>query len=101
VSSLGLHLVWCPKYPDNDLAIVARELMPDRADRLARVAPADAFAGVVRTFKARSTRILRQNFAWLGRRRALWSKSYFAASVGYALEHTLRRYIEHQWDEAA
>jgi len=24
--------------------------------------------------------------------------SYFAASVGYVSESTVRRYIEHQWD---
>lgn len=31
----------------------------------------------------------------------LWSPSYFAASVGYVSELTVRRYIEHQWDAVA
>ena len=31
----------------------------------------------------------------------LWSPSYFAASVGYVSESTVRGYIEHQWDEVA
>ncbi len=30
-----------------------------------------------------------------------WSPSYFAASVGYVCESTVRRYIEHQWDAVA
>ena len=30
--------------------------------------------------------------------KVLWSPSYFAASVGYVSESTVRRYIEHQWD---
>ena len=29
--------------------------------------------------------------------KVLWSPSYFAASVGYVSESTVRRYIEHQW----
>ncbi len=33
--------------------------------------------------------------------KVLWSPSYFAASVGYVSESTVRRYIEHQWDAVA
>jgi putative transposase len=100
VSSLGLHLVWCPKYRDNNREIVATEVMRDHAHVLAKVAPADAFARVVRTFKACSSRAPRQDFARLDQRRVWRSKSYFAASVGYVSVHTLHRYIEHRWDEA-
>ena len=49
----------------------------------------------------RTSRVLRAEFVWLGRRRVLWSKSYVAASVGYVSEATVRRYIEHQWDAVA
>jgi REP element-mobilizing transposase RayT len=31
----------------------------------------------------------------------LQSPSYFAASVGYVWELTVRRYIEHHWDAVA
>jgi putative transposase len=31
----------------------------------------------------------------------LWSPPYFAASVGYALETAVRRFVEHQWDAVA
>ena len=33
--------------------------------------------------------------------KVLWSPSYFAASVGYVSESTVRRDIEHQWDAVA
>jgi putative transposase len=46
--------------------------------------------------------VLRAEFAYLCRfAKVLWSPSYFAASVGYVLESTVRRYIEHQWDAVA
>jgi len=122
VTSLGLHVVWCPKYRrrvrggrvalrlkelldeiagENDWQIVAREVMPDHVHIFVRVRPTDSPAEVAAKFKGRTSRVLRAEFAWLGRRRVPWSKSYFAASVGYVSEATVRRYIEHQWDAAA
>jgi len=122
VSSLGLHVVWCPKYrrrvlggrvatrlnelldeiaADNDWQIVARDVMPDHVHIFVRVRPTDSPAEVARKVKGRTSRVLRAELAWLGRRRVLWSKSYFAASVGYVSEATVRRYIEHQWEAVA
>ena len=122
VTSLGLHVVWCPKYrkrllgervavrlsglldeiaADHGWEIVASEVMPDHLHIFVRVRATDSPAEVVRAFKGRTSRALRAEFPWLGRKRVLWSKSYFAASVGYVPESTVRRYIEHQWDEAA
>ena len=122
VTSLGLHVVWCPKYrkrllgervavrlsglldeiaADHGWEIVASEIMPDHLHIFVRVRATDSPAEVVRAFKGRTSRALRAEFPWLGRKRVLWSKSYFAASVGYVSESTVRRYIEHQWDEAA
>lgn len=122
VTSLGLHVVWCPKYrtrvlggrvafrlnelldeiaAENDWQIVAREVMPDHVHIFVRVRPTDSPAEVARRFKGRTSRVLGAEFAWLGRRRVLWSKSYFAASVGYVSESTVRRYIDHQWDQVA
>ncbi len=122
VTSLGLHMVWCPKYrrrvlggrvarrldePLGEIAsergweIVASEVMPDDVHIFVRVGPADSAAEVARLFKRRTSRVLRAEFACLARQRVLWSKSYFAASVGYVSESTVRRYIEHQWDHVA
>jgi putative transposase len=123
VCSLGLHMVWCPKYRrrvlDGRVAvrcgelveqiaaehggqIVAKEVMPDHVHLFVRVGPADAPAAVVRAFKGRTTRVLRQEFPYLwNRAKMLWSPSYFAASLGYVSESTMRRYIEQQWDAVA
>ena len=118
VSSLGLHLVWCPKYRrrivggrvaarcgelldqsagEHGWQIVAKEVMPDHVQLFVRVGPTDAAAQVVRAFKGRTARILRQEFPYLrNRAKVLWSPAYFAASVGYVSESTVRRYLEHQ-----
>jgi len=120
VRSLGLHLVWCPKYRWRILGgrvaarsgelldqvaggrgwqIVAKEVMPDHVQLFVCVGPTDAPAAAVRAFKGRTVRVLRQEFPYLrNRAKVLWSRSYFAASVGYVLESTVRGYIEHQWD---
>lgn len=121
--SLGLHLVWCPKYrrrvlggrvalrcgelldqvaAEHGWEIVAKEVMPDHVHLFVRVGPTDVPASVVRAFKGRTARVLRDEFPFLRRfAKVLWSPSYFAASVGYVSESTVRRYIEHQWDSVA
>jgi putative transposase len=123
VCSLGLHLVWCPKYRRRVLGgraaarcgelveqiaaehggeIVAKEVMPDLVHLFVWVGPTDVSAAVVRAFTGRTARVLRAEFPYLRRfEKGLWSPSYFAASVGYVSESTMRRYIEHQWDAVA
>ena len=82
--------------------IVANEVMSDHVHLFVRVGPTDAPAWVVRAFKGRTARVLRAEFPYLGRfAKVLWSPSYFAGSVGYVSESTVRRYIEHQWDAVA
>ena len=120
VCSLGLHLVWCPKYrrrivggrvargcgelleriaDEHGWQIVAKEVMPDHVHLLVRVGPTDAPAAVVRAFKGRTARVLRQELPQLrNQAKVLWSPSCFAASVGDVWESMVRRYIEHQWD---
>ena len=123
VCSLGFHLVGCPKYRRRILGgrvarccdellgliadahgwqIVAKEVMPDHVHLLVRVGPTDAPAQVVRAFKGRTARVLRQEFPHLcNHAKVVWSPPYFVASVGYVSESTVRRYIEHQWDAVA
>jgi len=120
VCSLGLHLVWCPKYrrrvvggrvarrldelmgqiaAEHGWQIVAGEVMPDHVHLFMRVGPADAPVSVARAVKGRTTRELRRAFPYLrNHAKVLWSPSYLAVSVGYVSEMAVRRYIEHQWD---
>jgi putative transposase len=124
VCSLGLHVVWCPKYrrrilggrvaarcgelleqiaAEHGWEVVAKEVMPDHVHLFVRVGPTDApVVVVVRAFKGRTARVVRQEFPFLGNRaKVLWAPSYFAASVGYVSESTVRRYVEHRWDAVA
>lgn len=123
VCSLGPHLVWRPKYRrrvlggrvasrcgqllepvafEHGCEIVAKAVMPDHVHLFVRVRPTDAAALVERAFKGRTAQVLRQEFPYLHRfAKVLRSPSYFAASVGYVSESTVRRSIEHQWDEVA
>lgn len=123
VCSLGLRLVWCPKYrrrvlggrvaagcgevleqivAEHGWEIVANEVLPDDEHLFVRVGPTDVPAAVVRAFKGRSVRVLGAEFPYLRRfAKVLWSPSYFAASVGYVSESRVRCCIEHQWDAVA
>ena len=120
VTSLGLHVVWCPECrrrmlcgpvawrleepmvqsaAENGWEIVASEVMPDHVHLFVRLRPTDLPAPVARLWKGRTSRLLRQEFPWLRRNRVLWSTSYVAASVGSVSEATVKQYIEHQWDD--
>ncbi len=114
---LGLHLVWWPKYRrrvwggwvarrrdeliaqifgEHGWQIVADEVMPDRALLFVRVGPTDPRAAVVGAVNGPTTRVLRQEFGQLRNfAKVLWSVAYFAASVGYVSQTTVRRDIEH------
>jgi putative transposase len=120
VCSLGLHVVWCPKYRrpilggrvarrcgellgqiagEQGWQVVAKEVMSDRVHLFVGVGPTDAPAQVVRALKGRTARVLRQEFPQLcNHAKVLWSPSYFAVWVGYVSESTVRRYIGHRWD---
>lgn len=81
-------MVWCPKCRRRILGgrvaarcgelldkiagergweIVAKEVMPDHVHLFVRVGPTDAPAAVVRAFKGRTSRVLRQEFGYLRR----------------------------------
>ncbi len=57
---------------------------------------------IAHRIKGASARRLRQIFPWIGRRTggALWSPSYFVASVGAISEGAVRRYIAAQGEPA-
>ena len=118
VFNLNYHFVWCPKYRRKVLvgAIETRlkellrekavalgvevamlEVMPDHVHLFVEADPTLSVAEIVNRFKGRSSRILRQEFASLRTRLpTLWSRSYYAGSVGAVSEGVVRRYIEAQ-----
>ena len=118
VYALKYHLVWCPKYrrpvlegevaarleqilketcQELEAEILALEIMPDHVHLFVASDPRWAVAGLMSRLKGRSSRLLRNEFPHLRSRiPTLWSRSYYAGSVGHVSEKTVQRYIEEQ-----
>lgn len=118
VFALRYHVVWCPKYrrqvlaepidkrlkellhevaQEHEWVIHALEVMPDHVHIFIEASPIHCVAEIVNRLKGRTSRMLRQEFPALrSRLPTLWSRSYFASSVGAVSEQTIRRYIENQ-----
>jgi putative transposase len=118
IFSLKYHLVWCPKYrrpvlvppvderlkeiiaevaAEFEMTMHAVEVMPDHVHLFVEADPIMSVAEIVNRFKGRSSRILRQEFPALrSRLPTLWSRSYYAASVGHVSAKTIEAYIAAQ-----
>jgi len=118
VFSLKYHLVWCPKYRRKVLVgdvearlknvllataaqygvlIEAMKVMPDQVHLFVSADPTRCIAEIVNRLKGASSRILREEFAHLkSRLPTLWSRSYYAGTVGHVSESTVKKYIEKQ-----
>ena len=118
VFSLKFHLVWCPKYrrpvltglvetrlkellteiaAEHDWTVHAMEVMPDHVHLFLESRPEWAVTEIVNRFKGVTSRALREEFhSLVTRLPTLWSRSYFAATVGAVSEATIRHYIEAQ-----
>ena len=118
VFSLKYHLVWCPKYrrkvlvppvdgrlkelcaqvaAEHGMTIHTMEVMPDHVHLFVEADPTLCVAEIVNRFKGRSSHALRREFASLkSRLPTLWSRSYYAGSIGHVSDAVVRRYIETQ-----
>lgn len=113
-----LHIIFCPKYrrkvlvsgvderlkeilfeiaKTKDVEIKALEIMPDHVHIFIDFDPRLTLHKIVKDFKGISSRILREEFPHLkSRLPSLWTRSYFACSIGHISEETIKRYIENQ-----
>jgi len=118
VFSLKYHLVWCPKYrrpvlteavayrlaeiiaqvaDELDATIHVHEIMPDHVHLFIESDPRWSVAEIVNRLKGASSRLLRSEFPHLkSRLPTLWTKSYYAGTIGGVSEDTVRQYIENQ-----
>jgi putative transposase len=118
VHSIGLHLVWCPKYrrpvlegrvadrlrslietkcSERRWTVEELEITPDQVQLLVRTGPDASPALVAHQCKGFTSRVLRGEFPHLrSRLPTLWSKSYLATSVGRVSEATIGRYMAEQ-----
>lgn len=118
VYNVNYHIIWCPKYRRKVLVdgvderlkelilekanehgweIKSMEVMPDHVHIFISANPVDGIHYIVQQIKGYSSRVLRQEFTWLNKRLpSLWTRSYYAETVGHISERTVKRYIENQ-----
>lgn len=111
------HLIWCPKRRKpvltgavaarlrDVLAEVATEwgwtvenltVIPDHVHLFVRGEPTVPAHEMVRLFKGRSSRVLRQEFPHLLRLPSLWTRSYFCSTAGNVSAEAIQQYIAAQ-----
>ena len=117
-SSLKYHIVWCPKSrrpvlveavagrlkdslaakaEESGMTIHALEVMPDHVHLFVVSDPTRCVAEIVNRLKGSTSRLLRQESPSLRSRiPTLWSRSYFAGSIGQVSAATIERYIAEQ-----
>jgi len=118
VFSLKYHIVWCPKYRRKVLVgevetrlknvlysvaaqygvlIEVMEVLPDHVRLFVSADPTRCVAEIVNRLKGASSHILRSEFPHLvSRMPTLWSRSYYAGTVGHVSESTVKKYMENQ-----
>lgn len=117
VYQVNYHLVWIPKRRKKVLVgdvakrlrevceEVAREhgwtilnlaIQPDHIHLFVAATPKEAPHDIVRAFKGRSSRILRQEFSHLLKLPSLWTRSYFCRTAGNVSAAVIEQYIKGQ-----
>lgn len=76
--------------------IVELAIQPDHIHLFVRVWPSVAAADVVKAVKGLTSHELRERYAVLRKLPSLWTRSYFAATVGNVSNETVQRYIAAQ-----
>ena len=118
VYALKDQIVWCPKYrrpvlidavavrlrgslaeksAELGMTVHAPEVRPDHVHLFVESDPTRCVAEIVNRLKGYTSRVLRQEHPALrSRLPTLWSRSYFAGSVGRVSAATIERYIAEQ-----
>ncbi len=117
VFSCKYHIVWCTKYRKGllkppvdhylkkilyDVAhefngeIIELEVMPDHVHVLVEVDPQFGVNRLIRLMKGRSSRYIRSAFPALKKMKALWTNSYYVATVGGAPLEVVKKYSRNQ-----
>jgi putative transposase len=79
------------------MTVHALEVMPDHVHLFLEHDPRWSVAEIVNRMKGVTSRTLRDEFPALrSRLPTLWSRSYYAGTVGHVSEKTVRAYIEAQ-----
>jgi putative transposase len=80
-----------------EATIHVHEIMPDHVHLFVESDPRWSVSEIVNRLKGTSSRLLRAEFPHLkSRLPTLWSKSYYAGTIGSVSEETVRHFIESQ-----
>lgn len=112
------YIIFCPKYKrkvlvgdiandlkeifyqiaqEKEIEIKALKIMPDHIHMFISFDPRQPLHELIRLFKGRSSKILRDKYPKLKSRiPSLWTRSYFCCTIGYISEETMQKYIENQ-----
>lgn len=114
---INYHLIWCPKRrkkilvgevqarleevfqkvaKEKAVEILHLSIQADHLHLFVSCYPQLPIHKLVKAFKGRSSRILRQEFPHLLKLPSLWTNSYFVSTAGNVSGDTIRRYIEAQ-----
>jgi putative transposase len=117
-SELKYHIVWCTKYrrkvleediqkslknlifdiaTKNNYVILALEVMEDHVHVFLKASVKDSVHRVVSQLKGYTAFKLREEFPQLKTRLpCMWTRSYYAGTVGHISEETVKNYIYNQ-----
>jgi len=114
---INYHLIWCPKRRKKILVgkvkerleEVLQEVAKEKAIEILNLSiqadhlhlfvscyPQLPVHKLIKAFKGRSSRILRQEFPHLLKLPSLWTTSYFVSTAGNVSSELIQRYIEAQ-----
>ena len=118
VYNLGYHVVWCTKYRlklldkgvdirlkeiimdiaiEKEWEIKSLEVMPDHVHVFVKANTKDSPSHIANQLKGKTANILRSEFSFLrSRTPTLWTRSYFAESVGNMSQGVIEKYINNQ-----
>lgn len=117
VHAVKYHFVWIPKRRrrvlkgsvakrlrqiieevavENEWRVISLAIQPDHVHLFVQADTRHAPYQIVRAFKGRSSRLLRQEYKFLLKLPSLWTRSFFVSTTGKVSEETVKRYIEDQ-----
>jgi putative transposase len=118
ITELKYHIVWCTKYrrkvltpyiqdtlkelingvaTKNKYKIEALEVMEDHIHVFLSASGKDSIHRIVSQLKGSTSYCLRDIYPELkSKLPCMWTRSYYAGTVGYVLEETVKKYIENQ-----
>jgi putative transposase len=94
-----LYEIWAALATEKKWIIRACEIAPDHVHLFVEIHPTDPIHLVIKSFKGRSSKLLREEFPELKRLPSLWTNSYFFSTAGNVSAQTIQKYIEdpHHW----